>query len=308
VHEIRPCADERDKEASLAIYNAIWPLDAITMDEVRSFESRASAYADFLAPGGSAWVGLMPWRPDAGGTLVTVLPQHRRQGLGTAFYERISAWLAEHDVDQIDATVPEDDEESLAFAVKRGFEEVERNGRMILELAAVEPAPPTPPEGVEIVTWAERPELERGIYEVACEAYPDIPDDRDWVIEPFEDWLVHEMKGSGDRADATFLAVAGDEVVGYAKFSLTAAQPTTAHHDLTAVKRAWRQRGIAGALKRTQILWAKEQGYERLATQNERRNEPIRRLNERLGYHEAPGRVIMRGPCSSSSMSTRRFS
>lgn len=296
MHEIDLCADDADKAVSLAIYNAIWPLDAVTINEVRSLESRASAYADFLAPGGSAWVGLLPWRPGFGETFVTVLPEHRRHGLGTAFYERISEWLADHDIDRIDATVPEDDEESIAFALKRGFQEVERNGRMILDLAKIEPEPADPPEGVEIVTWDQRPELDRGIYEVACEAYPDIPGDRDQTVEPFEDWLEHELKGSGDRADATFLAVAGNEVVGYSKFSLTEAQPTTAHHDMTAVKRAWRQRGIAGALKRTQILWARERGYERLATQNEMRNEPIRRLNKRLGYRQAPGRIVMRGP------------
>jgi GNAT superfamily N-acetyltransferase len=301
VHEIRLCGDDRDKEASLAIYNAIWPLDAITMDEVRSFESRASAYADFLAPGGSGWVGVLPLRPGVGQTLVTVLPEQRRQGLGTALYQQISAWLAEHGADQIDTSVPEDDEESIAFAVKRGFHEVERNGRMILDIAAVEPDPPAPPDGVEILTWDLRPELDRGIYEVACEAYPDIPGDRDEVIEPFDDWLEHEMKGSGDRADATFLAVAGDEVVGYAKFSLTAAQPKTAHHDMTGVKRAWRGCGIAGALKLAQISWAKDQGYQQLVTQNEMRNEPIRRLNKRLGYREAPGRIVVRGPLATDA-------
>lgn len=296
MQEIRLCADDADKAASLLIYDAVWPLDALTIDEVRSFESRASAFADFIAPGGSAWIGLLPWRPGVGQAFVTVLPEHRRQGLGMALYERISEWLAEHEVDRIDTVVPEDEPESIAFAVKHGFEEVERNGRMILELATIEPEPPMPPDSLQIVTWAHRPELARGIYEVACEAYPDIPGDRDETIEPFEDWLDHELKGAGDRAEATFLAVAGDEVVGYAKFSLTDAQPTTAHHDMTAVKRAWRQRGIAGALKRTQIAWAKEHGYERLATQNEMRNEPIRRLNQRLGYREAPGRIVMRGP------------
>jgi GNAT superfamily N-acetyltransferase len=296
VHEIHSCADEGEKETSLAIFNAVWPLDAITLDEVRSLESRAIAFADFLAPGGSAWVGLLPWRPGFGEAFVTVLPAHRQQGLGTAFYERISQWLEKHHIDQVDATVPEDDEESIAFATKRGFREVERNGRMILDLAETELTAAAPPEGVEIVTWEQRPELAHGIYEVACEAYPDIPGDRDETIEPFPDWLEHELKGSGDRADATFLALVDDEVVGYSKFSLTKAQPTIAHHDMTAVKRAWRQRGIAEALKRTQILWAKERGYQRLATQNEVRNEPIRRLNQRLGYKQAPGRIVMRGP------------
>ena len=92
------------------------------------------------------------------------------------------------------------------------------------------------------------------------------------------------------------MAVAGEDVVGYAKFSLTKAQPTTAHHDLTAVARAWRRKGIAAALKRAQVAWAKEHGYERLVTAPEVRNEPSRRMNQRLGYRPAPGKVTMRGP------------
>ena len=44
------------------------------------------------------------------------------------------------------------------------------------------------------------------------------------------------------------------------------------------------------------MAWAKEHGYERLSTNNEERNEPIRRLNERYGYRPAPGRIFVRGP------------
>ena len=62
------------------------------------------------------------------------------------------------------------------------------------------------------------------------------------------------------------------------------------------MKRAWRGRGIAGALKRAQIAWAIEAGLERLEAGNEVRNEPIRRLNQRLGYRPAPGRILLRGP------------
>ena len=72
-----------------------------------------------------------------------------------------------------------------------------------------------------------------------------------------------------------------------------------AHHDLTGVKRAWRGRGIAGALKRKQIAWAKEQGYERLSTRNEERNAPIRKLNERYGYRPTVPRLTFRGPIAS---------
>jgi GNAT superfamily N-acetyltransferase len=104
------------------------------------------------------------------------------------------------------------------------------------------------------------------------------------------------MQGPGDRPEATFVALAGDEVIGYAKFSLTSAQPTTAHHDLTGVKRAWRGRGVARALKATQIAWAKASGYEELRTRNEERNAPIRRLNEEFGYRPTIGRIYLKGP------------
>jgi mycothiol synthase len=296
VLEIRPCADDADLERSLEIYNAVFPSEAVTMDEVRSFISQTLDYGDFLGPGGSVAVGVMPERPDVGIVMLGVLPNHRRRGVGTALYREVSAWLAQRDVHRIDVPVHEDDEQAIAFAEHRGFQEVVRNRRMILDLTTLEPPAVDPPAGVEIVSWAERPDLAPSIYEVASEAFPDVPGGEDELMEPFADWLAHHMQGSGDLPEATFLALAGSEVVGYAKFSLTAAQPTTANHDMTGVRRAWRGRGIAGALKRAQIGWAKEQGYECLATQNELRNEPIRRLNERLGYREAPGRIIFRGP------------
>ena len=104
------------------------------------------------------------------------------------------------------------------------------------------------------------------------------------------------MQGEGDRPEGTFVAVAGDDVVGYAKFSFWAAKPDTLFHDLTAVKRAWRGRGVARALKRTQLDWAKEQGFRYARTSNEERNEPIRRLNAELGYRPIPGRIVLDGP------------
>ena len=246
---------------------------------------------------GSSFVAIRPRRPDVGYAGITVLAPYRRRGAGTALYRDISAWCAERGLDTIQTRIEADDEASLAFARRRGFTEVERDTRMVLDLAALEGIPPpVAPAGIKVVSWADRPELARGMYDVAVEAYPDVPGAADEEMEAFEDWLAHDMRGSADRPEATFIALAGAEVVGYSKFFLTAAQPTTASHDMTGVKRAWRGRGVAAALKRASIAWAKEQGYERLVTSNELRNEPIRRLNARLGYREAPGNVVVRGP------------
>ena len=82
--------------------------------------------------------------------------------------------------------------------------------------------------------------------------------------------------------------------------SFSAARTDRAFHDLTGVKRAYRGRGIAAALKRTQIAWAKANGYTSLQTANESRNEPIRHLNEKHGYVLEPGVVIVRGAIASS--------
>ena len=299
--EVTLCVDASDERLSLDVYNAVWPNDAITMDEVRSFKASVRASVDHLGRVdglvvGSAVGAISAQRPDRVFTLVTVLSEHRRRGVGSALYEAISTWAARQGLSELEVPVLDNDPESVAFAERRGFVEERRELGVVLHLTGIAPPAIEPPEGVEIVTWADRPELVRGIYEVALEALPDIPGSEDDEVEPFEDWLAHDMQGPSDRPDATFVAVAGDEVVGWAKFSLTAAQPTTAHHDLSAVKRAWRGRGIAGALKAEQIKWAIANGYKELHTRNEQRNEPIRRLNARLGYRTGIGRIYLVGP------------
>lgn len=299
--EIRHCATREDEERSLAIYNAVWPWDAVSMAEVDSFKAACLASIDLLAyvDGESIASGFAAHRghrPTVGFVMLTVLPDRRNEGAGTALYRAISDWGRARDLEALDAIAPEDDQQSIAFAERRGFVEVERNGRLVLELAGYEPPPPAPPNGIEITTWADRPELARGIYEVARQAYADVPGRGRDELEPFEHWLEHDMRGSGDRADATFVAVDGDEVVGYAKLSFTSAQPEVAFHDMTGVRRDWRGHGVAGALKRAQIAWAKAAGFQRMQTENEARNEPIRRINERLGYRQAPGEIVLRGP------------
>lgn len=297
--EIAECANEADKQLSLDVYNAVWPHDAVTMDEVSVYEAGALGYVDLLArlegrAVGSAHGARTPQRPDEVRVLLTVLADARRRGVGTALYERISDWAREQGIGGLEATVADDDPESLAFAQSRGFVEHKREGGLVLDLTRIDPLAVAPPPGVEIVLWDERPELARGIYEVQLEAFPDIPGSEDRLAEPFDSWLARDSRAAAH----TFVAVAGEEVVGFAKLAPTHARPKVADNHLTAVRRAWRRRGIARALKAAQLAWAKEHGFEPLQTRTELRNEPMRRLNEELGYEAAVGRVYLRGPLS----------
>jgi GNAT superfamily N-acetyltransferase len=274
-----------------------------TTQDYLDWRRQAVDTAWFLAPSVDGDVGtavaLTGWHvpPGVGRMELNVRSDARRRGIGGELLAAAGSWLRAHGATEALVPVAEGDPDSLAWAERRGFREVAREGLLVLDLTAITAPAVAPPEGIEVVTWADRPELARGMYAVASEAYPDIPGEEDDEIGSFEEWLARDLHGSdGDRPDATFVAVAGDTVVGYAKFSISSARPGVAHHDLTGVLRAWRGRGIAGALKRAEIRWAKENGFTRLETTPDYRNEPSRRLNERHGYRAEPGTITLRGP------------
>jgi mycothiol synthase len=245
-----------------------------------------------------AGIGIGGWHepPGVARADVRVLSDERGIGVGTALFERLSRWALELGYGELIGEVRERDADSIAWTQRRGFVEVGRNSRLVLDLTTVQAPDVDPPAGIAVTTWAERPDLIEQVYAVAREAYPDVPGEDDEVMPGFEQWLSMDMQGTGDRPEATFVALAGDEVAGYAKLSLSNARPGVAMHDMTGVRRSWRGRGIAGALKRAEIAWAKRNGFTRLETMNEERNEPIRKLNERYGYEPEPGKVVVRGP------------
>jgi GNAT superfamily N-acetyltransferase len=209
VIEVSPIANEAEEQLSLDLYNAVWPHDEYTLAEVHSFKAGLVDHIDLLAhvdgdAGGSGLALIGPNRPELVFAVVTVLPGHRRRGAGTGLYEAVSDWTRERGLDEIEVPVLDDDPESLAFAERRGFVEDRRERGVVLHLAEIEPPRVNPPESVKIVTWAERPELARGIYEVALEASPDVPGYEDEQAEPFEDWLAHDMQGAGNEPRRLF--------------------------------------------------------------------------------------------------------
>lgn len=303
--EIREIGEE-ELPALVALLHAARGREDETVSGFVDWRNQAEAMAWFLGEldgvavaGGFALAG---WHtpPQRGIALAFVHPDGRGAGAGSEMLRAIEAWGRGRGLTELDGDVAEDDEESIAWAGRRGYVESGRNSRLVLDLTATEAPATDPPAGIEIVSWAGRPELAAGLYAVAREAVPDIPGEEEDDIGTLEEWLARDMGGGGDDPRAVFVALAGDEVAGFAKLSLPQEKSERAFHDLTGVLRSYRGRGIAAALKRTQIAWAKENGYTSLQTSNEVRNEPIRRLNERHGYVVEPGSVIMRGPIAAT--------
>src|SRR5262249_50661575 len=100
-----------------------------------------------------------------------ILPGHRRHGVGTALLGVLAEHAAAHGF-RVGGSMVED-AGSLEFALRLGFAE---SMRQVEQVRAIGHEPrPTPPDGIEIVTVAQRPELwARAYTRVALETFQDM--------------------------------------------------------------------------------------------------------------------------------------
>jgi mycothiol synthase len=176
----------------------------------------------------------------------------------------------------------------VAFLESRGYEEVRRYVISELDVAA---SPDPDPPAFDLVTFAERPDLGPALYELAQLAHPDQPGRSDSTVS--ESWW--EWGLAANPAESYFIALDGDRVLGYGYLEHDGGQWK---NGFTAVARDARGRGIAGAIKRAQIAWAKANGVPTLRTANETRLEGMLALNRRFGYRTLYDEIVLRGPAA----------
>ena len=289
--ELRPCESDADLEAWRRVRIAVIPYERTdSVDELRRSLSAERLMLLAYREGELAGSGVAGRGDTASGFAIPrVLPDQRRRGVGTALLHA----LAEH-VQSLgfpDLGVGVDDEDSLAFARRFGFEEVGRQVEQVRAVAAEEPWP-TVPDGIAVINLAERPELLGRLYdELALQAFEDMPTPRKVEITP-EQWESEWITWP----EATFVALAGDEIVGMAGLLADVDRPERAENALTTIRRDFRGRGIARALKETTIAWASERGLREIYTWTQTGNENMRAVNERLGYVTRTTSVSLRRP------------
>jgi GNAT superfamily N-acetyltransferase len=125
-------SDERTLHDWQRIHNEIIPTDPLSLEEVRERSTRNRLEVAYdVVDGERVAVGNSTVRrpsDDAGAMVIArVLPAYRRRGIGTALYERglevAREWADERPVETV---VLASNESGLAFALARGFVEVER--------------------------------------------------------------------------------------------------------------------------------------------------------------------------------------
>jgi mycothiol synthase len=172
--------------------------------------------------------------------------------------------------------------EALGYAYARTFR------MMRLDLDAP-PHLPAVPEGITIRSFDRRAD-ERRTFEAFSEAFAD-----HWgaPFPSFEEWRHHEIDGEGAdfHPDLWFVALDGDKVVG-----ALAARPSTPRAEQTAyvsglaVRRPWRNRGVAFALLCTVFVAIHARGIARVELSVDADNATgATRLYERAGMRFAVG-------------------
>jgi mycothiol synthase len=287
--ELREAVTDQYLEAWRSVRIAVVPNErCASVAELRQMENDMLLLA-FL--GGELAGSGVAGNSDLGGgfALPRVLAESRRKGVGTALLYALADYVSSCGHQQVGSLV--DDPGSLAFAERFGFEEDSRQVEQVRPLRGDEPEPRLP-EGVQLVSLAERPELSRRVYmELALEAFEDIPTPRkiSITLEQWEREWINWPEGS-------FVALADDEIVGCAGLMRDEDRADRAENMLTAVRRDWRGRGLARALKETVIAWGSANGLREIYTWTQTGNENMRAVNEKLGYVTRSVSIGVRAP------------
>lgn len=281
--ELSTCTTDADLEAWRSVRIAVLPYERCpTLEELRAAEAPDRLLLLATQDGELVGSGMAGLANSAGVGYVAprVVPEHRRRGVGSHLLRALAEHCSSIGLPTVRATI--DDEGSLRFAERFGFEEVDRQVEQVRAIGD-EPEPGDLPDGVSVVLLRDHPELWAACYSsFGREVLADFA-----VYVPLE--ITEEKWNTEWAADPMFLAVHDGAVIGCAGIHQDSDRPDRGEHALTAVSRAWRGRGLAVHLKRRTLRWAAEHGIDELYTWTQAGNAPMIRLNERLGF--VPGQT-----------------
>ena len=307
----------RDYEAVVAVNNAVFPDRPSTTDEWRyDDEHFDKKYVNerYVAerPGTGEILGFagfwhVPWalHPRKFGMEVRVHPNAQRQGIGTTLWGRVEEALRAREAISAKMQVWEAMPEGLAFAARADFREVMRAWESRLDVTGFD-FPTFRPAldraltgGMEITTLAAEREKDRDnlrrLHAIEAEIAEDVPRPPDDVHTPvsFDMWMEHVVDAPWAIPDAYFIAVVGGEYVGVSSLF----RPQVGdwlNQGLIGVRREFRGRGVATALKVRTVEYGRDHGVREIRTWNEVNNQRMLAINGKCGFVRQPAWITLR--------------
>ena len=222
-------------------------------------------------------------------------PRWLEQGAGNLLLDRLLDDLQEAQAITVSCRQRASETELVKLLESRGFIETSRVLDLRLDVAGLDTSTLAAltqrlaADGVSISTFAEQRERDPGcvekLYALTTALSQDDPAPGPFVPPAYnarEALLWLEMPYV--LADAYFIAKRADEYVGVSDVSLLDAVPGALTQGFTGVKRDYRRRGLATALKLHAIAYAQANGYRMIQAFNKPPQKAIRALNEKLGF------------------------
>ncbi len=234
---------------------------------------------------------------------IIVDPNHQNKGVGQFIYEYLMRQLADLQAVEVWGFANEDMPLSLAFLTKRGFEERERSWESRLNPAAVDMSEfshyleKASGAGIEVTSLACELEHDPDCYKKLYELNQTLIADESALRagpEPYtpvshEQWLSFDMKDPGLLPEAYVIAKDRARYVGLSSVRRLDKEPRGLFQALTGVRREYRGKGIAFAMKLKVIEYAQKNGFESIKTENDTTNAPMLAINAKLGFKRQVG-------------------
>jgi GNAT superfamily N-acetyltransferase len=234
---------------------------------------------------------------------VQVDPKYQGRGVGSGIYERLAEDLARLRATTGWAMLKEDMPKTLTFAKKLGFTEKKRAWESRLNPSEVDVASfqkyanKASGQGIKISTLSEEqargPDSLRNLYLLSQELMADLPLPVPYTPVSYEQWESMELKNPSLIPDCYFIASDGPRYVGLSAALRSDKEPKTLYQILTGVRREYRHRGLAMALKLRVIDFAKRNQFDKIKTWNDTDNASILAVNTKLGFKREVGWITM---------------
>jgi GNAT superfamily N-acetyltransferase len=229
---------------------------------------------------------------------IEVLPEFRKNGIGSALYDTILGALQQFDPLALRASTSQDQPDSIRFLEKRGFGEVIRDVESELDVQAFDMtrfsthAELFRDKGIQIKTLPQLendPARDEKLYDLDWEISLSVPGDLAAGMgrRGLDKYVEYAIRGPNVLPDGFFVAVRGEEYIGLSHV-LSSEKGVSLYQGLTGVQPAYRHLGLGLAMKLRAIAFARANGYVRIFAENDAKNLPMLAMNERLGYVRKP--------------------
>ena len=231
---------------------------------------------------------------------VVVDPAHRNRGIGSQLWDEVAQYLHKQSADALLADVQEDDLIAYRFAEKRGFTVRIHQLRAVLDLSTFDDSKyngfteRVEAMGIRLAAFADVEQTEeniRKLYDINGVAALDDPAS-DGAYINYENWRKVIFGGSWFQPAGQMIALDGDKFVGMSAITYDKDE-NIGFTLISGVDAAYRDRKIMQALKLRAINYARSKGADRVVTELETVNAPMRAINQKFGFVEEPGKYEM---------------